>query len=202
MSPRSAKQFIEIRKQKKELIMETALELFAANGFHATSMSQIAKKAGISKGLAYNYFESKFEILEEILETCSAKIYENLDINHDGVLTEDEFFYFIKKTFQLINSNKRFWKLYTSVVMQTNLLEEKNRNMADKLTPVLNLFRNFLISKGSQDPDGDIIVIGTLIKGASMIMISSDFYPYELLEEKIITALKRIISCNKETAMS
>lgn len=202
MSPRSAKQFIEIRKQKKELIMETALELFAANGFHATSMSQIAKKAGISKGLAYNYFESKFEILEEILETSSAKIYENLDINHDGVLTEDEFFYFIKKTFQLINSNKRFWKLYTSVVMQTNLLEEKNRNMADKLTPVLNLFRNFLISKGSQDPDGDIIVIGTLIKGASMIMISSDFYPYELLEEKIITALKRIISCNKETAMS
>lgn len=202
MSPRSAKQFIEIRKQKKELIMETALELFAANGFHATSMSQIAKKAGISKGLAYNYFESKFEILEEILETSSAKIYENLDINHDGVLTEDEFFYFIKKTFQLINSNKRFWKLYTSVVMQTNLLEEKNRNMADKLTPVLNLFRNFLISKGSQDPDGDIIVIGTLIKGASMIMISSDFYPYELLEEKIITALKRIISCNKETVMS
>lgn len=202
MSPRSAKQFIEIRKQKKELIMETALELFAANGFHATSMSQIAKKAGISKGLAYNYFESKFEILEEILETSSAIIYENLDINHDGVLTEDEFFYFIKKTFQLINSNKRFWKLYTSVVMQTNLLEEKNRNMADKLTPVLNLFRNFLISKGSQDPDGDIIVIGTLIKGASMIMISSDFYPYELLEEKIITALKRIISCNKETAMS
>ena len=202
MSPRSAKQFIEIRKQKKELIMETALELFAANGFHATSMSQIAKKAGISKGLAYNYFESKFEILEEILETSSAKIYENLDINHDGVLTEDEFFYFIKKTFQLINSNKRFWKLYTSVVMQTNLLEEKNRNMADKLTLVLNLFRNFLISKGSQDPDGDIIVIGTLIKGASMIMISSDFYPYELLEEKIITALKRIISCNKETVMS
>ncbi|MBN2892749.1 MAG: TetR family transcriptional regulator, partial [Bacteroidales bacterium] len=38
MSPRSAKQFDDIRKQKKELIMETALELFAENGFHATSM--------------------------------------------------------------------------------------------------------------------------------------------------------------------
>ena len=58
MSPRSAKQFKDIRKQKTELIMETALELFAENGFHATSMSQIAKKAGISKGLAYNYFEN------------------------------------------------------------------------------------------------------------------------------------------------
>jgi AcrR family transcriptional regulator len=200
MSPRSAKQFNQIRKQKKELIMETALELFAENGFHATSMSQIAKKAGISKGLAYNYFKSKNEILEEILETSSSEIYENLDINHDGILTEEEFYFFIRNTFQLINNKKTFWKLYTSVVFQTNILEEKNRSMIEKLAPALNLFRNFLISKGSHDPDGDLIMISTLIKGASVIMISSAFYPYELLEEKIITAIQRIISYNPVTA--
>ena len=99
MSPRSAKQYNEIRKQKKKLIMETALELFAENGFHTTSISQIAKKAGISKGLAYNYFQSKNEILEEILETSSKEIYSNFDFNRDGILTEDEFFYFIRQTF-------------------------------------------------------------------------------------------------------
>ena len=69
MSPRSAKQFKEIRKEKKDHIMEVALELFAENGFHATSISQIAKKAGISKGLTYNYFESKKELLDELI-TC------------------------------------------------------------------------------------------------------------------------------------
>jgi AcrR family transcriptional regulator len=199
MSPRSAKQFNEIRIQKKQLIMETALELFSENGFHATSMSQIAKKAGISKGLAYNYFQSKNEILEDILETSSNKIYENIDINHDGILTEKEFYYFIKKTFQLINSNRRFWKLYTSVVLQTNILDEKNKSMTEKLSPVFNLIRNFLISKGSKDPDGDLIVISTLLKGASIIMISTEFYSYEILEEKIISAVQRIISYNKET---
>ncbi|MDO8952731.1 MAG: TetR/AcrR family transcriptional regulator [Draconibacterium sp.] len=199
MSPRSAKQYSEIRKQKKELIMETALELFAENGFHATSMSQIAKKAGISKGLAYNYFQSKNEILEEILETSSNEIYKNIDINHDGILTEEEFYFFIKKTFQLINRNRRFWKLYTSVVLQTNIPESKNRALTEKLAPTLNIFRKFLISKGSLDPDGDLIVISTLIKGASVIMISSDFYPFELLEEKIIAAIQRIISYNHIT---
>jgi AcrR family transcriptional regulator len=199
MSPRSAKQFNEIRIQKKQLIMETALELFSENGFHATSMSQIAKKAGISKGLAYNYFQSKNEILEDILETSSNKIYENIDINHDGILTEKEFYYFIKKTFQLINSNRRFWKLYTSVILQTNILDEKNKSMTEKLSPVFNLIRNFLISKGSKDPDGDLIVISTLLKGASIIMISTEFYSYEILEEKIISAVQRIISYNKET---
>jgi AcrR family transcriptional regulator len=200
MSPRSATQYTEIRKQKKELIMETALELFAESGFHATSMSQIAKKAGISKGLTYNYFESKNEILEEILETSSNKIYENFDINHDGILTEEEFYQFIRQTFQLINNNRRFWKLYTTVVLQTNILETKKQSMVEKMAPAINLFRNFLVSKGSQDPDSDIIVISTLIRGASITMISSEFYPYELLEDKIITAVQRIISYNQLTA--
>ena len=79
MSPRSAKQFDDIRKQKSKLIMETALELFAENGFHATSISQIAKKAGISKGLIYNYFESKNDILEEIIEEGFDDVYSNFD---------------------------------------------------------------------------------------------------------------------------
>ncbi len=197
MSPRNAKQFTEIRKQKKELIMETALELFAENGFHVTSMSQIAKKAGISKGLAYNYFQGKNEILEEILETSSNEIYSNFDFNRDGILTDDEFFYFIRQTFQLINNNRRFWKLYTSVVLQTNILESKNQALLEKLTPTLNMFRNFLISKGSLDPDGDLLVISTLIKGASIIIISSEYFPFEYLEEKIIGAIKQIVTGNE-----
>jgi len=200
MSPRSATQYTEIRKQKKELIMETALELFAESGFHATSMSQIAKKAGISKGLTYNYFESKNEILEEILETSSNKFYENLDINHDGILTEEEFYQFIRQTFQLINNNRRFWKLYTMVVLQTNIIETKKQAMVEKLAPAINLFRNFLVSKGSQDPDSDLIVISTLIRGASITMISSEFYPHELLEDKIIAAVQRLISYKQLTA--
>src|SRR5660397_145107 len=86
MSPRSAKQFKEIRKEKKDLIMEVALELFAENGFHATSISQIAKKAGISKGLPYNYFESKKELLDELITHGFNSIFENFDLNQDGVL--------------------------------------------------------------------------------------------------------------------
>ena len=72
MSPRTSKQVSKIRQEKKELIMEVSLELFAENGFHATSISKIAKKAGISKGLAYNYFESKKDILDERLANSFA----------------------------------------------------------------------------------------------------------------------------------
>ena len=59
MSPRTPQQFEEIREEKMTLIMDIALEHFANEGYHTTTINHIARHAGISKGLMYNYFESK-----------------------------------------------------------------------------------------------------------------------------------------------
>src|ERR1700691_1391867 len=61
--PRRPEQFEEIREKSREKILSAALELFGNKGYDATSIDSIAKKAGISKGLIYNYFESKKSIL-------------------------------------------------------------------------------------------------------------------------------------------
>lgn len=55
----------------KDKILTAALNLFAQNGFHATSVSQIAKAAKVSKGLTYNYFDSKEALLLAIIERAS-----------------------------------------------------------------------------------------------------------------------------------
>ncbi|MDR1653742.1 MAG: TetR/AcrR family transcriptional regulator, partial [Prevotellaceae bacterium] len=64
--PRTKEQYEKIRNEKRQLIKQTALSLFADKGYDATSISEIAKKAGISKGLMYNYFTSKEELLQII----------------------------------------------------------------------------------------------------------------------------------------
>ncbi|RLD76794.1 MAG: hypothetical protein DRJ10_13000 [Bacteroidetes bacterium] len=51
MSPRTEKQFEEIRKEKRAIIMEAAIEVFAEKNFMGASVSMITKKAGVSKGL-------------------------------------------------------------------------------------------------------------------------------------------------------
>lgn len=48
----------------KERILETALELFAQSGYLGTSMSDIAKQLGITKGALYKHYKSKQEILD------------------------------------------------------------------------------------------------------------------------------------------
>lgn len=54
----------EIRK--KELI-KTAYELFITRGYENTSIDEIIAKAGIAKGTYYYHFESKEQILEEVI---------------------------------------------------------------------------------------------------------------------------------------
>lgn len=54
---------------KREAILEAALTLFASHGFDATSMADIARSVGITKGTLYHYFSGKVEILEELIET-------------------------------------------------------------------------------------------------------------------------------------
>lgn len=51
------------RDQRKREIALAALELFSQNGFEATSVSQIAEAAGISKGSIYLYFGSKEDLI-------------------------------------------------------------------------------------------------------------------------------------------
>ena len=52
-------------------IFETALKLFAQQGYKATTMRQIAKEIGIQQSAIYNHFKSKEAILDAIIEQLS-----------------------------------------------------------------------------------------------------------------------------------
>src|SRR5271165_403530 len=56
---------------KRRAILEVARELFQAQGYAATSMSEIAARLGGSKGTLYNYFRSKEELFAAfMIDTC------------------------------------------------------------------------------------------------------------------------------------
>lgn len=193
--PRSQEQYDEIRKQKKQLIMDTALELFAENGFHATSMNQVAKKAGVSKGLAYNYFESKQEILDEIIKTGFDSIYSHFDLNHDGILTRNEFEHFIRNSFKAIGQNRKFWKLYSAIIMQSGIAESMMEKYGDRSQIIMQMLNQFIKTIGSKDPEGDLLVISSLVKGALLVVISApDFFPLKQLEDKVTEACFKLIT--------
>jgi AcrR family transcriptional regulator len=56
-------------EDRREQIMEAALQVFARKGYTRASNKDIARQAGITPGLIYHYFESKEALLKAIFET-------------------------------------------------------------------------------------------------------------------------------------
>ena len=51
---------------QREAIVARAAELFARQGYHATSMNQVAEAAGLSKATLYHYYRDKEDLLADI----------------------------------------------------------------------------------------------------------------------------------------
>jgi AcrR family transcriptional regulator len=51
---------------KRRIILEAAVRVFARQGFHTCRVSDIADEAGVAYGLVYHYFSSKDEVLDTI----------------------------------------------------------------------------------------------------------------------------------------
>src|SRR5699024_4844848 len=64
---------------RKQLIMDKALELFANQGFEATSVQQITEDCGISKGAFYLSFKSKDELIIALIDHFMEEVTSDID---------------------------------------------------------------------------------------------------------------------------
>jgi len=187
MSPRTPEQFENIRLDKKALIMATALELFANKGYHSTSISEIASKAGISKGLMYNYFISKEELITEILAQGIDSMANFFDPNNDGLLTEEEMESFIRNIFEFIKTDVQYWKLFYAVFLQPNVYELIEKKYMDLLSGFIEILTNYFKAHGSDDPMKEALLFGALMDGVGFnYVMNPALFPVDDLIEMIL----------------
>lgn len=186
MSPRTTKQNQEIREIKRKQILDTALNLFSDSGFHATSISKIAKEAGISKGLMYNYFESKEALLFAIVDEISTEIMDMMNPDHDDEITTQEMEDFFTLMFDSLNEKREHWKLYYQITMQKDVLEYLTEQSKSEKT----LKNNQLIAKyfmeRFENPQVEMLLFSSLFKGFSMQYV---FAP-EMFNQQMIDDFK------------
>ncbi len=65
--------FYNLSEEKRERIVNAAIEAFAENDYAAVSISQLVEEAGIAKGSFYQYFEDKEDLLGYLLELTAQK---------------------------------------------------------------------------------------------------------------------------------
>jgi len=187
MTPRTEKQYEEIRESKKSLILDTALELFATEGYYPTSISKIAERAGISKGLIYNYFKSKEDIIRIIIHKGIDDLFRIFDPDKDGVLTKDEIRYFIEQIFDIMHRDLQFWRLYFMVFMQPPVLKLVETRLSDLIQSSINMLTNHFKSEGYEDPRIEAILLGAILDGTGFhFVLNPENFPVEKIKERII----------------
>lgn len=186
MSPRTKEQFEEIRDQSKDKIMSAALQLFGTNGYEATTISQIAKEAGYSKGLLYNYFDSKEALLKELIASLSKGEHEMMEkiVSDDpGKMLEN----IIRYTFKEFKNNLELWKLITSLAIQVERFAFIHDLAVNKLNGYLRLFEDLLTRIGIPNPKQEARILAAVFDGVGMqkLFVKED-YELDELEEYLI----------------
>jgi AcrR family transcriptional regulator len=170
----------EVIDGNKLVIEDAARELLIKQGFHATSMRDVAKKANVSLGNLYNYYETKEAIFESIINRYLAVINEKLSDIFNQV--EEPFEPTNMRNFgemvgELVNQHSDFWLL-----MYIDVLEFQNRHfrkMFDGLSDRL--------SKTFSDKFAEAQTSGELRVGvdASVVFTTAymQFFNYFLVEK-------------------
>lgn len=67
-------------EEKRQLILDAAVRVFARDGFHTSRVADIATEAGIAHGLLYHYFRSKDEVLTTLFRENWGELLERLRV--------------------------------------------------------------------------------------------------------------------------
>ena len=59
---------------RRQQLLDVALATFARNGYHETSMNDIADAAGVTKPVLYQHFESKRELYQALLDDVGERM--------------------------------------------------------------------------------------------------------------------------------
>ncbi|MBD3319472.1 MAG: TetR family transcriptional regulator, partial [Chitinivibrionales bacterium] len=114
----------------RELICTAALALFGTRGYHTSSVEMIAQTAGVSKGMVYNYFRSKEEILEAVIFEKMREIEESFRTRITAREPKQMLREFITMGLSIAQDDPEYWRFYWSTILHPGLPDSiKNRVM-------------------------------------------------------------------------
>ena len=182
-----------IAKARRDQVLTAAAECFRRKGFHAAGMAEISRKAGMSAGHIYNYFESKEAIIESIIEKDMEEmfsIFEHFEGQPEDTLTV---------LLNGLNIGVQRHMDTGECAVDLEMLAEAGRNvkvaklLRDADTQARNRMRQLLISERSVIKDIDEVELESRINVIFSVMagllLRKVLYP-ELTEETVLIALR------------
>ena len=172
---------------KKQIIINTAIKLFAEQGFDKTSISQIVNRAQVSKGLVYHHFKNKEDLLRTIVKSTTEKMIA-LSQNEESIENpKDALKNLILQIFKQLENEKEFYQLNLNILFQP-ALKHVLRDLINERSLLLyqQVLQVFARMK-SKDPELDTYIFLAEIDGIAIDYLSVfENYPLEKLKDHMI----------------
>lgn len=188
--PRTSEENDRIRQASKEKIRAAAMELFIKQGYYATSISDIAKQAGISKGLLYNYYKGKEELLSEMVEARIKEVVEVMEEAFTLNTPREQLEHIINGAIDNIHQKPEVHRFYLHLQTQpesdeelikySHLIIEENARQFEFQCKIFE-------SMGETEPRKRSLYFSSVLQGI-MLMISTyqQGFPIEEIKNQII----------------
>ena len=184
--PKTPKQFEDMRTERRVSILEAALHVFAEEGYHSASISKVSKYAKISKGLLYNYFESKEDLLRNVMTNIMDRYMEKYP-PIGSIPNDSHIEYFIDQSFEFILEDKARAKLLFALSSQSIVLDLMTKIMIQKAEPFMNNVMKFFEIKKYDDPEGMMHYFFSSLEGVQLHVALNPNYPID----KVKSILKK-----------
>lgn len=152
--------FFNLPAEKRETIMNAAVEEFAQYGLENASTNRIVKNSGIAKGSFYQYFEDKQDVFMHVLERIEQEEMAFFQTKHPPDHNMDVFHYFrwmIKTGMEFGLDHPRLIQAAWRVLLGEGLYYGKNfAGYRQKTTQALTVMLQQAIQRGEVDPSVDV----------------------------------------------
>ncbi|MFA9375651.1 MAG: TetR/AcrR family transcriptional regulator [Lachnotalea sp.] len=179
----------EIRKRE---IADTAMRIFAAKGYEATSMKDIAKAVNVVPGLCYNYFNSKYELYEYAITLYADECIKPLVAILQG--EEESLDVYYEKIVNVFIRNDGKEKYHDFFHKDGNQLFHKQLEiiMNDKVQPYIENFILRLNKKGQLRVEDPRSISRFIVYGQSPIVNDDSLTPEEKAN-KVMSIIKLLL---------
>lgn len=184
-------------KAKKEKIIQAGLKVFTEKGFYKTSTAEIAKVAGVSTGIIYNYFLDKKDILLSTLRYYFDKVTKPIKelICELTTTTELNKNFYANYILTNINVHKEYFLVHNQFYGISYLEKEVHQLFLEKEKEMLNYIYNKFCQLGLNGKNlySKIIIANYLIENYTHNVIENNIKIHEnILQLEIIKILENL----------
>jgi AcrR family transcriptional regulator len=140
MAPKVSK---EHREKRRSDLLQSALVCFSEHGYEDTTMDDIVRSAGVSKGMLYTYFSSKEEVFLALISDRTDVFFDQMESAFEKRSSAwEKLRYLLHRTTPMHNESRKWISVYLQFFLSTSRHESRSAFMHQRYERFIDVLAN------------------------------------------------------------